>query len=112
MTDSDGKVLFEKILTDKELAAFFEDQDGIYNLPIEQNTKWQTVEVVTTDAAGNVSTDYTVENNTAYNVLVTPNVFYQYINSKPMLGGTAALIALLIFLIAMKRKKDNDQAAA
>jgi LPXTG-motif cell wall-anchored protein len=39
-------------------------------------------------------------------------VFYQYINSKPMLGGTAALIALLIFLIAMKRKKDNDQAAA
>jgi hypothetical protein len=112
VTDSDGKVLFEQILTDKELAAFFQDQDGIYNLPIEQNTKWQTVEVVTTDAAGNVSTDYTVENNTAYNVLVTPNVFYQYINSKPMLGGTAALIALLIFLIAMKRKKDNDQAAA
>ena len=111
VTDRDGNVLFEDILTEEELAKFLEE-GGVYELPIEQNTKWQTVEVVTTDAAGNVSTDYTIENSTAYEVLVTTNPFYQFINNKPLLGGTAGLAALLIFLLVWKRKKDQEQKAA
>ena len=86
-----------------------EKNKGVYTLTIDQNNQWQTIEVVTTDAAGNESVDHRIEQNTAYKVLVTPNLFYQYINRLPLVGGSLAALAGLIFFLIAKRKKDDEE---
>ena len=110
--DRKGNVLQEFEISGKELAEYFEEHNGIYQLTVNQNTGWQTIEVLTTDAAGNESVDYSIENNTAYRVLVTPNLFYQYIYRLPLVGATLAIIGGLIFFWLWKRKKDEEEKEA
>ena len=113
VTDRNGNIIQEFEISGKELAEFFEQNKGIYTLTIDQNNQWQRVEVITTDAAGNVSTDRRIEQNTQYEVLVTPNLFYQYINRLPLVGGSAAAVAgLIFFLLAKRRKKDEEEETA
>ena len=110
--DKDKNVLQEFEMSGEELAKYLEEHDGVYQLTVEQNTGWQTIEIVTTDAAGNTSTDYTIADNTAYNVLVTPNLFVQYINRLPLVLLTVAAIAGIIFFFIWKRKKDQEDETA
>ena len=110
--DKDKNVLQEFEMSGEELAKYLEEHDGVYQLTVEQNTGWQTIEIVTTDAAGNTSTDYTIADNTAYNVLVTPNLFVQYINRLPLVLLTVAAVAGIIFFIIWKRKKDQEDETA
>ena len=109
VTDKNGNILQEFEISGKELAEYFEKNKGVYTLTIDQNNQWQTIEVVTTDAAGNESVDHRIEQNTAYKVLVTPNLFYQYINRLPLVGGSLAALAGLIFFLIAKRKKDDEE---
>ena len=110
--DKDGNELAKFEMSGEELAKYLEEHDGVYQLTVEQNTGWQTIEIVTTDAAGNQSTDYTIADNTAYNVLVTPNLFVQYINRLPLVLLTVAAVAGIIFFIIWKRKKDQEDETA
>ena len=82
-------------------------------MTVNQSNQWQRVEVITTDAAGNESTDRRIEQNNYYEVLVTPNLFYQYINRMPLVGGSVAAVAgLIFFLLAKRRKKDEEEETA
>ena len=110
--NKEGEEKFKFYIYGEELAKYFEEHDGVYQLIIKQNTGWQTIEIVTTDAAGNQSTDYTIADNTAYNVLVTPNLFVQYINRLPLVLLTVAAVAGIIFFIIWKRKKDQEDETA
>ena len=110
--DRDGNVLHEFELSGEELADFLEKNNGIYTLTVDQNNKWQTIEILTTDAAGNESVDYSIEQNTAKDVLVTTNLFYQYINRLPLVLLSGAGIGGLIFFLIWKRKKDEEEETA
>ena len=105
--DKNGNVIgnnnFE--LEGKELADFLEEHDGKYTLTVDQNTGMQTIEMVVTDAAGN-------EHKETYDVLVTPNLFYQYINTPPAVAGTVAGVGGLLFFLIWKRKKDQEKENA
>ena len=92
-------------LEGKELAEFLEQNDGKYTLTVDQNTGKQTIEMIVTDAAGN-------EYKESYEVLVTPNLFYQYINTPPAVAGTIAGVGGLLFFLIWKRKKDQDEENA
>ena len=97
--NKEGEEKFKFYIYGEELAKYFEEHDGVYQLIIKQNTGWQTIEIVTTDAAGNQSTDYTIDDYTAYNVLVTPNLLYNYINPLLLVGALIMGVGGLVFLI-------------
>ena len=92
------------------------------NYEIKDNQNWQWVEVVTTDLAGNESTDiragaldgaesvsYT-ENRRGF--LVTTNAISQVVNNMAArIGAGAAIVLILLFLFMRKRKKDQANAA-
>ena len=97
-------------LSGEELAKYFEEHDGVYQLIIKQNTGWQTIEIITTDGAGNQSTDYTIADNTAYNVLVTPNLLVMYINLLPLLilvGVSITVIGGFLLLIFWRWRRSR-----
>ena len=92
------------------------------NYEITDNKNWQWVEVITTDLAGNESTDIRAgsqdgtkgvsysENRRGF--LVTTNTFSQVVNNMAARVGTgAAIVLILLFLILRKRKKDQANAA-
>ena len=97
--DKEGEEKPNFYIYGEELAKYFEEHDGVYQLIIKQNTGWQTIEIITTDGAGNQSTDYTIADNTAYNVLVTPNLLYNYINPLLLVGALIMGVGGLVFLI-------------
>ena len=97
--NKEGEEKFKFYIYGEELAKYFEEHDGVYQLIIKQNTGWQTIEIVTTDAAGNQSTDYTIDDYTAYNVLVTPNLLVQYINPLLLVGALIMGVGGPVFLI-------------
>ena len=104
--DKNGNLLQPEFeLEGKELAEFLEQNDGKYTLTVDQNTGKQTIEMIVTDAAGN-------EYKESYEVLVTPNLFYQYINTPPAIAGTIAGVGGLLFFLIWKRKKDQDEENA
>ena len=94
-------------MSGEELAKYFEEHDGVYQLIIKQNTGWQTIEIVTTDAAGNQSTDYTIDDYTAYNVLVTPNMFIMYINLLILVGVSITVIGGVLLLIFWRWRRSR-----
>ena len=92
------------------------------NYEITDNKNWQWVEVITTDLAGNESTDIRAgsqdgtkgvsysENRRGF--LVTTNTFSQVVNNMAArVGAGAAIVLILLFLILRKRKKDQANAA-
>ena len=90
----------------EELAKYFEEHDGVYQLKIGKRSGWLTIEIITTDAAGNQSTDYTVADNTAYNVLVTPNLLYNY-NPLLLVGALIMGVGGLVFLIFWRWRRSR-----
>lgn len=101
--DKDGKELTKFELPGEEpgeeLAKYFEEHDGVYRLKIAKSTGWLTIEIITTDEAGNQSTDYTIADNTAYKVLVTPNLLYNYIKPLLLVGVLITGIGGLLFFL-------------
>lgn len=83
----------------EELAKYFEEHDGVYQLNVGQFTGWLTIEIITTDAAGNQSYDYSIADNTAYNVLITPNMFNRYIKPLLLVGVLITGIGGLLFFL-------------
>ena len=83
----------------EELAKYFEEHDGVYQLNVGQFTGWLTIEIITTDAAGNQSYDYSIADNTAYNVLITPNMFNRYIKPLLLLGVLITGVGGLLFFL-------------
>ena len=92
------------------------------NYEITDNKNWQWVEVITTDLAGNESTDIRAGSQdgtkgVSYSesrrgFLVTTNTFSQVVNNMAArVGAGAAIVLILLFLILRKRKKDQANAA-
>ena len=82
---------------------------------------WQLLEVITTDLAGNISTDYRVGDEsvnlpeTRRRFLVTTNPLIQYYYNRPLffgsLGGVGILALLILFLKRKKDEEGNEEAA-
>ncbi len=65
-----------------------EDSNGLINIPLEGSNDWQTIRVVSQDAAGNrAETD-------EIRFLITSNVFYQWYRNTPVFYGTVGGVSL------------------
>lgn len=97
---ANGKTV--KVFTAEEIR----DAGGRLACSLDNADDWQEVTVTAEDAAGNVSDGKSIR------VLITSNPFLQFIANRPLLygslGGVAALLGILLFLIFRKKKKDSD----
>ena len=105
--DKEGEEKFKFYIYGEELAKYFEEHDGVYQLKIAKSTGWLTIEIITTDGAGNQSTDYTIADNTAYNVLVMPNLLYNYINPLLLVGALIMGVGGPVFLIFWRWRRSR-----
>ncbi len=100
-------------------------EDAKKGIPVTLDGKnglrsWQLLEVITTDLAGNKSTDYRVGDEsvklpeTRRKFLVSTNPLIQYYYNRPLFFGSfgvaAALILLFLFLKSRKDKKEKGAA--
>ena len=87
---------------------FYQDEnDGNYYLNLSGKKQRQNVKVVIEDAAGNIS------ESVISDVMLTDDLFAQYINSTPALLITLVLLVILVVLIMVlvkKRKKEPQEA--
>ena len=87
-------------------------------IEIGSNSRYQTIELVSCDKAGNISKEvYDAGTDTlktaTYKVLITANGFVQYVNNIPLLVGSILLELLVIFfsiVLLKKRKQDEKQS--
>lgn len=109
----------EKPGTDEEDLKTFVNDSGEIEIPITlgEGSKWQLLEIITTDKAGNESIDFRAENaeqnlpDTRRSFLITTNPIIQYYNNKPLFyGSISGAVLLLLLLLFLKRKKDEEAA--
>lgn len=86
---------------------------------IDGSNDWQVVEVITTDAAGNRSTDIRAGgiseaggtiNESRRNYLVTTNFFSRMLNNPAVRIGFIGAVGLIIVLIFLKKRKKDSAA--
>ena len=79
--------------------------DGNLSYILHESDKWQTLKVVTVDAAGNEGTSEEIK------VLVSSNWFTRFINSlwSKIAIGFIGLLLFLLFLLFGKRKKKEEE---
>ena len=98
--DRNGNLLKPELLLEgKALVDYLDENEGKYTLTVDQNTSKQTIEIIAIDAAGN-------ETKESYDVLVTPKLYYQYINLLFGVGGLVLAVAVvggLLFLLIRKK---------
>ena len=92
---------------------------GIYGTVVEVKEKTlilevdQNVKIKAEDMAGSDEEDPNTYDQTIVNVSVTPNGFLIFWANRPLrygiIGGLAAFVALFIFLLAWKRKKEQKR---
>lgn len=93
---------------DHEAVAEYDADDlknaaGAIQYVAKADNHWQQFTVVSTDLAGNVSEESTVR------YLLTGNLFIQYYNNKPIFYGSLAILAaLILFLIAIVKRKKHQ----
>lgn len=85
---------------------------GAIDLVIGSADKWQNVKIYSVDKAGN--TDEEDQTTGSMRVIVTSNLWVQFINNTPLLAGVIALLACaaggcIWFFIFAKRKKEAVQ---
>lgn len=97
-------------LNDVEVQAYNEEtvakNNGKLAYTLHESDKWQTLKVVTVDAAGNEGTSEEMK------VLVSSNWFTRFINgiwSKITIGIVAIISILLFFLFGKRRKKEEEE---
>lgn len=97
-------------LNDVEVQAYNEEtvakNNGKLAYTLHESDKWQTLKVVTVDAAGNEGTSEEMK------VLVSSNWFTRFINgiwSKITIGIAAVISILLFFLFGKRRKKKEEE---
>ena len=109
----------EKPGTDEEDLKTYVNDSGEIEIPITlgEGSKWQLLEIITTDKAGNESIDFRAENaeqnlpDTRRSFLITTNPIIQYYNNKPLFyGSISGAVLLLLLLLFLKRKKDEEAA--
>ena len=108
--------------TDEEDLKTFINDDGAIEIPItlDEESKWQLLEIITTDLAGNESVDYRSANaelnlpDSRRSFLITTNPVIQYYNNKPLFYGSLGLVGLLflLFLFWKRRKEEEDDEEA
>ena len=85
------------------------DSDGLINIPIGSSNDWQTIRVVSVDAAGNRMETEEIR------FLITTNIFYQWYRNTVVfyasIVGIIAAGAFFWFLIFAKRKKEEKEEA-
>ena len=92
-----------------------EDAKSGIPVTLEDKGSWQLLEVITTDLAGNKSTDYRTEDLSVNIIesrrpfLVTTNPLIQFYNFKPALYGTAGGIVLLLFLLFFRKRRKEEK---
>ena len=96
-------------LNDVEVQAYNEEtvakNNGKLAYTLHESDKWQTLKVVTVDAAGNEGTSEEMK------VLVSSNWFTRFVNgiwSKITIGIAAIISILLLFLFGKRRKKEEE----
>lgn len=80
--------------------------DGNMSYTLHESDKWQTLKVVTLDAAGNEGTSEEIK------VLVSSNWFTRFINgiwSKIVIGFIGLLLFLLFLLFGKRKKKEEER---
>lgn len=97
-------------LNDVEVQAYNEEtvakNNGKLAYTLHESDKWQTLKVVTVDAAGNEGTSEEMK------VLVSSNWFTRFVNgiwSKIAIGIVAIISILLFFLFGKRRKKEEEK---
>ena len=92
-----------------------EDAKAGIPVTLEDKGSWQLLEVITTDLAGNKSTDYRTEDLSVNIIesrrpfLVTTNPLIQFYNFKPALYGTTGGIVLLLFLLFFRKRRKEEK---
>ena len=113
VTVKDNAVLAKlEIYRDGELWQSIEGTDlltpeGYLTISLPEAGQYQDIELIAYDAAGNVTEPLD------YRVLVTSNGWIQFYNNKPLFGGSIAGVAavggVIAFLIAKRKKKEEDK---
>lgn len=90
----------ETVLDEKKIR----EADGKPVIEIESANHWQEIRVVAADAAGN-------ETEEKLRVLVTANMFVQYISNPSLIYGSLGILALTAVLAAgfLRRKKSEEK---
>lgn len=95
-----------KLVNTEDPNDVLEMDNGKVYLSVDSKNAYQTIKLVTTDAAGNVS------ETEDYNVLVTSSNWVQFYMNKPLFFGCIAAIVVvcgLIFFIIWKKKKEEEE---
>lgn len=112
---------YVEVYLDGELFKRFEEDEiaqlnGELLVDIASSNRYQTIELVSCDKAGNISKEvYDPETNeqvpASYKVLVTQNSFVQFINNTPLLISVIVIFVAIVVLIIVlvKRKKDKQK---
>lgn len=95
-----------KLVNVNDANDILEMDNGKVYLSVDSKNTYQTIKLVSTDAAGNVS------ESEEYNVLVTSSSWVQFYMNKPLFFGCIAAIVVvcgLIFFIIWKKKKEEEE---
>ena len=125
-SDPDQYMIFREIgeKEDREALAMqhiYPIEEAGKGIPIvlEDSMKWQYLEVITTDLAGNESLDYRRGEpgrnlpETRRRFLITTNPLIRFYSCKPVLNGAGAglLIILILFFCFRKRREEKHKQA-
>ncbi len=112
MVDEDGKVIKEVInLTGEALMTELEANGGKITFEMAEGL-YQNVQIICTDCATGETEETNTHDTTIKNVSVSTSVFMIFWANKPLRWGTiggvsAAAIALAVFIILKKKKRDT-----
>ncbi len=83
------------------------EQNGEVSYTLGSSSKWQRINVVARDAAGNVT------ETAEFRVLITTNLVIQFVRNIPLLIGTCIAVAAVIFIVLLfaKRRKKEEKVA-
>ena len=105
-------LLFEQLFQkDNVVEILIEDAKAGIPITLEDKGSWQLLEVITTDLAGNRSTDFRAgdpgENvaESRRRFLVTTNPLVQFYNYKPAFYAAAGGAVLLVLLVILRKKR-------
>lgn len=99
----DGAILQTAVFTAKEI----EDNKSVLTVSEETYNKYQSIELIAFDKAGNQSAPYVV------NVQVTQNIFRLFWGNTlaKIISASVLLVLFIFFIILLKRRKDKKDEA-
>ncbi len=117
--DAKDNIRLEKIVVeiDGKITEFDSSEisgsSGTVDLIINSANKWQNVKIYSVDKAGN--TDKEEQEGNSMRVIITSNLWVQFVNNTPLLIGVIALLAVIAggciwFFVVAKRKKDEEKS--